>query len=154
MGGVRGINLYVCALTLTEATHFWWRCACGRHPYPYRTRRLRRRRPMVLCRGRHGRAGGCQIKKRSNREEGEILQRGLSSAGRAPALQAGGREFESLSLHDRSVQTEKKHLSALAEKQRLLFLQQHENALRHFTDMVSCLWILQTTGRNREADVP
>ena len=25
--------------------------------------------------------------------------RGLSSAGRAPALQAGGREFESLSLH-------------------------------------------------------
>ena len=25
---------------------------------------------------------------------------GLSSAGRAPALQAGGREFESLSLHD------------------------------------------------------
>ena len=26
-------------------------------------------------------------------------RRGLSSAGRAPALQAGGREFESLSLH-------------------------------------------------------
>ena len=26
---------------------------------------------------------------------------GLSSAGRAPALQAGGREFESLSLHSR-----------------------------------------------------
>ena len=26
--------------------------------------------------------------------------RGLSSAGRAPALQAGGREFESLSLHE------------------------------------------------------
>ena len=26
-------------------------------------------------------------------------QWGLSSAGRAPALQAGGREFESLSLH-------------------------------------------------------
>ncbi len=25
---------------------------------------------------------------------------GLSSVGRAPALQAGGREFESLSLHD------------------------------------------------------
>ena len=29
-------------------------------------------------------------------------QWGLSSAGRAPALQAGGREFESLSLHDGS----------------------------------------------------
>ena len=27
------------------------------------------------------------------------FKRGLSSAGRAPALQAGGREFESLSLH-------------------------------------------------------
>ncbi len=27
------------------------------------------------------------------------VRRGLSSAGRAPALQAGGREFESLSLH-------------------------------------------------------
>ena len=30
--------------------------------------------------------------------------RGLSSAGRAPALQAGGREFESLSLHARRLQ--------------------------------------------------
>lgn len=30
------------------------------------------------------------------------LKRGLSSVGRAPALQAGGREFESLSLHFRS----------------------------------------------------
>ena len=29
----------------------------------------------------------------------EEKRRGLSSAGRAPALQAGGREFESLSLH-------------------------------------------------------
>ena len=27
---------------------------------------------------------------------------GLSSVGRAPALQAGGREFESLSLHENS----------------------------------------------------
>ena len=32
-------------------------------------------------------------------EEGPSGPRGLSSAGRAPALQAGGREFESLSLH-------------------------------------------------------
>ena len=40
---------------------FWCRCACGTHPYPSRTRWLSRRRPMVLCRRRHGRAGGCQI---------------------------------------------------------------------------------------------
>ena len=42
---------------------------------------------MVLCWRRHGRAGGCQI----------IW--GCSSVGRAPALQAGGQEFESLHLH-------------------------------------------------------
>ena len=39
-----------------------WRCAYGRHPYPSRTRRLRRKRPMVLHRGRCGRAGGCRLK--------------------------------------------------------------------------------------------
>ena len=65
----------------------WWRCAFGTHPFPYRTRWLRLKRPMILCWRRHGKAGGCQIKW------------GLSSVGRAPALQAGGREFESLSLH-------------------------------------------------------
>ena len=32
-------------------------------------------------------------------QEAAGLQWGLSSVGRAPALQAGGREFESLSLH-------------------------------------------------------
>ena len=42
---------------------------------------------MVLRWRRRGRAGGCQI----------IW--GCSSVGRAPALQAGGREFESLCLH-------------------------------------------------------
>ena len=42
---------------------------------------------MVLCWRRYGRAGGCQIKW------------GRSSVGRAPALQAGGQEFESLRLH-------------------------------------------------------
>ena len=42
---------------------FWWRCAWGKHPYPSRTRWLRPRRPMVLCWRRHGRAGGCRIKK-------------------------------------------------------------------------------------------
>ena len=59
----------------------------GTHPFPSRTRWLRPWRPMVLCWRRHGRAGGCQIKW------------GRSSVGRAPALQAGGQEFESLRLH-------------------------------------------------------
>ena len=40
---------------------FRWRCAHGKHPFPSRTRRLRRRRPMVLCWRRHGRVGGCRI---------------------------------------------------------------------------------------------
>ena len=42
----------------------WW-CAYGRHPYPSRTRRLRRKRPMVLHWRRCGRAGGRQIKKKT-----------------------------------------------------------------------------------------
>ena len=67
--------------------YFRWRCAQGTHPFPSRTRWLRPKRPMVLCWRRHGRAGGCQI----------IW--GCSSVGRAPALQAGGQEFESLHLH-------------------------------------------------------
>ena len=39
---------------------------------------------------------------------GNRKRRGLSSAGRAPALQAGGREFESLSLHEAQSQGRKK----------------------------------------------
>ena len=42
-------------------TVIWCRCVCGTHPFPFRTRWLRHRRPMVLCWRRHGRAGGCQI---------------------------------------------------------------------------------------------
>lgn len=75
-----------CALTLVTRI-FWWRCACGKHPFPSRTRRLRPKRPMVLHWRRCGRAGGCQIKW------------GCSSVGRAPALQAGGQEFDSPHLH-------------------------------------------------------
>ena len=47
---------------------FWWRCAYGTHPFSSRTRRLRRKRPMVLCWRRHGRVGGCQIKTKISRE--------------------------------------------------------------------------------------
>ena len=72
-----------------------WRCAYGTHPFSSRTRWLRRKRPMVLCWRRYGRAGGCWI---INREDPRGNLWGLSSVGRAPALQAGGREFESLSL--------------------------------------------------------
>ena len=86
-----------------------WRCAYGTHPFSSRTRWLRRKRPMVLCWRRHGRAGGCWI---INREDPRGYLWGLSSVGRAPALQAGGREFESLSLQcrerpaDRTLKTE------------------------------------------------
>ena len=66
---------------------FRWRCAQGTHPYPSRTRWLRPGRPMVLCWRRHGRAGGCR------------RTWGISSVGRAPALQAGGHEFDSRILH-------------------------------------------------------
>ena len=41
--------------------YLWWRCAYGKHPFSSRTRWLRRKRPMVLCWRRYGRAGGCQI---------------------------------------------------------------------------------------------
>ena len=44
-----------------QPKRFRWRCACGKHPYPSRTRWLRRKRPRILCWGRHGKAGGCRI---------------------------------------------------------------------------------------------
>ena len=53
-----------CALT-KDSRNFRCRCAYGKHPFPSRTRRLRRRRPMVLCWRRHGRAGGCRDYKKS-----------------------------------------------------------------------------------------
>ena len=77
-----------CIFTAKLVTrNFWCRYALGTHPFPSRTRWLRPGRPMVLCWRRYGRAGGCQI------------LWGCSSVGRAPALQAGGQEFESLHLH-------------------------------------------------------
>ena len=75
-----------CALAKASRI-FRWRCAQGRHPFSSRTRWLRPGRPMILYWRRYGKAGGCRIKW------------GLSSVGRAPALQAGGQEFESLRLH-------------------------------------------------------
>ena len=47
-------------------------------------------------------------KRESVQERKHVGRRGLSSAGRAPALQAGGREFESLSLHEAQSQGRKK----------------------------------------------
>ena len=37
----------------------------------------------------------------------EFFLRGISSVGRAPALQAGGREFESLILHEDDEESER-----------------------------------------------
>ena len=42
---------------------FRWRCVCGKHPYPYRTRRLRHRRLMILGWRRPGKVGGCRNQK-------------------------------------------------------------------------------------------
>ena len=78
---------HTAAVRTKRGSFFRWRCAQGRHPFSSRTRWLRPGRPMILYWRRYGKAGGCRIKW------------GLSSVGRAPALQAGGREFESLSLH-------------------------------------------------------
>ena len=39
---------------------FRWRCVCGKHPYPYRTRRLRHRRLMILGWRRPGKVSGCR----------------------------------------------------------------------------------------------
>ena len=48
--------------TSLSAQSFWWRCVSGKHPFTFRTRWLRPRRPMVLYWWRYGRVGGCQIK--------------------------------------------------------------------------------------------
>ncbi len=71
------------------------------HPYPSRTRKLSSSAPMVI--------GGCPPV-RVGRCQANIIGRGLgpyrfhclwriSSAGRAPALQAGGRRFDPVILH-------------------------------------------------------
>ena len=116
--------------TSPSTQSFRWRCAQGKHPFPSRTRRLRLKRPMVLHWRRCGRAGGCQIKmglqlswlertpdkrevdgsspfKPISLKRIRLFKWGCSSVGRAPALQAGGHEFESHHLH--SVETPIEH---------------------------------------------
>ena len=74
---------------------FWWRCEKGKHPYPYRTRRLSPKRPRVLCWRRHGRVGGCQISTKKslervfyieltapmNQDKGEVCVKGRVNPG-------------------------------------------------------------------------
>ena len=60
----------------------WCRCVCGTHPFPFRTRWLRHRRPMVLCWRRHGRVGGCQLKKC-------IIRMGMQSMSSILIIQLG-----------------------------------------------------------------
>ncbi len=58
--------------------------------------------------------------------EKQRTERGFSSVGRAPALQAGGREFESRNLHDRqrksvcTLKTEYKKKESKIEKEKFL----------------------------------
>ncbi len=61
------------------------------------------------------------INNRGRSLRGGERRRGLSSAGRAPALQAGGREFESLSLH--SGREPEKEEAAIRKKKRGLIAQ-------------------------------
>ena len=61
-GSVSGLETGMADIMIANPSG--WRCAQGTHPFPSRTRWLRPERPMVLCWRRHGRAGGCRIKKR------------------------------------------------------------------------------------------
>ena len=96
-----------CMDGVKTAKEFWWRCAYGAHPFSSRTRRLRRKRPMVLYRRRYGRAGGCQIKETKPVEGHEIdkkeqreMERGRNPSGpvftgdeKAETSPAGGAGF-------------------------------------------------------------
>ena len=65
---VENVLLFSCQ---GQRERFRWRCAWGKHPFSSRTRRLRLKRPMVLHRGRCGRAGGCR-----NYKNGGVAQLG------------------------------------------------------------------------------
>ena len=99
-GGNAGIGLAWTTGTRRRSrgvTIFRWRCAEGIYPFPSRTRWSRPQRPMVLYWRRYGRAGGCRILFLKFHKMTRVIW-GCSSVGRAPALQAGGQEFESLHL--------------------------------------------------------
>ena len=51
------VLLFSCQKTIK---YFWCRCAFGKHPFSFRTRWLRLKRPMILYWRRYGKAGGCQ----------------------------------------------------------------------------------------------
>ena len=82
------------------------------HPFPFRTRKLSSAEPKILYRRRYGKIGRCRHSleavrldclKREKPRDGHLW--GCSSAGRAPALQAGGHGFESHHLHHRVVRS-------------------------------------------------
>ena len=53
---------------------FRCRCACGKHPFPSRTRWLSRRRPTILYWRRYGKIGGCRDSKNNSRSWLKIEQ--------------------------------------------------------------------------------
>ena len=103
------------------------------HPFPFRTRKLSSAVATILCGRLHGKIAQCWHepmewrnpllrfeKRRKGNPKGSAvirevvktsslftlhsyLKRGCSSAGRAPALQAGGHGFESHHLHQRNI---------------------------------------------------
>ena len=83
------------------------------HPFPFRTRKLSSAEPKILYRRRYGKIGRCRHSleairldclKREKPRDGHLW--GCSSAGRAPALQAGGHGFESHHLHQSNARVE------------------------------------------------
>ena len=84
------------------------------HPFPFRTRKLSSAEPKILYRRRYGKIGRCRhFRERQSMRlsleekkprDGHLW--GCSSAGRAPALQAGGHGFESHHLHQSNARVE------------------------------------------------
>ena len=99
------LESWMCGFQGTDPVRFPVATAKGIHLFPYRTQKLSLSAPMVLGWRRPGRAGGCQIPFQSLRTLRKSVigaktgTWGCSSVGRAPALQAGGQEFEPLHLH-------------------------------------------------------
>ena len=79
------------------------------HPFPFRTRKLSSAVAKILYGRLYGKIVQCRHKRRGRsnpsltskkwRKQTTFIKWGCSSAGRAPALQAGGHGFESHHLH-------------------------------------------------------
>ena len=78
----------------------WRRCARGAHPYPSRTRRLRRGRPRILRWRRRGKAGGCQLYNGGVAQLGEHLpcKQGVKSSNLSVSIAKEGERGKARTL--------------------------------------------------------